>query len=206
MSTSKFENAHIILNPIAGGGKAKRIIPEIKDALTNHFDSGCQLHITKFPKEATKITRQLLIEKASMIVSVGGDGTVHEIVNGIFEKGVNIFPGCELGIINCGTGADLNKSLNLPESIADKIKLLTKPICTNIDIGVVSFTNKETRTEERYFINECQIGIGGSVVKGVSNTHKYLGGKLAFGTVTLKNALLYRTKKLKVTIDPKCQT
>lgn len=95
---------HIILNPTAGGGRAGRMIPVIKEVLTVRFAEAYEFQITNRPAEATQVTRRAIEEGARLIVAAGGDGTVQEIVNGFYQDRRLINPACVLGMINLGTG------------------------------------------------------------------------------------------------------
>ncbi len=109
---------NFIINPSAGGKdgrKIKKALPKIESRLV---ERGVEyvIHMTKCPNQATELTQMLINNGATDIIVVGGDGTLHEVLNGFsnFEK-VN------LGIIPCGTGNDFASALKLP---LDPIKAL----------------------------------------------------------------------------------
>ena len=85
------------------------------------------LTFTKEKNDAMVITREAIYNGASVIVVIGGDGTVNEVVNGFFIDGTPVKPFCELGIINCGTGGGYARTLNLPQPIENQIDLLLQP-------------------------------------------------------------------------------
>jgi YegS/Rv2252/BmrU family lipid kinase len=102
---------NFIINPKAGGKDGKKIkkaLPKLEKRL---IERGVDyiFHMTKRPNQATELTEMLINQGATDIVIVGGDGTLHEAINGFsnFEK-VN------MGIIPCGTGNDFASALNLP--------------------------------------------------------------------------------------------
>ena len=70
-----------------------------------------------------------------------------------------------------------------------------------MDIGSITYRDGCDESRTRLFLNECQAGIGGAVVKGVSMNHKLLGGTLAFGTVAARQAVCYKAKEFRVWID-----
>jgi len=61
------------------------------------------------------------MDGASMIIAVGGDGTINEVVNGFFLEGEPLNPLCELGIINCGTGGGFARTLNIQIQQCNKL-------------------------------------------------------------------------------------
>jgi len=195
------KKVHIIFNPTAGGGKANKLQSKIMVGIEKHFGKNYTLSETHYPCEATTLSRDAIIKGANLIIAVGGDGTIQEVVNGFCHNGVIINPLCELGIIDCGTGSGLAQSLGLPESIDDQISLIRNGEWSEIDVGQISFDNHCNEREERIFVSECQVGIGSAVVEGVQSTHKRLGGKLAFGSVALKKLFRYEGQNISLQFD-----
>lgn len=101
-----------IVNPTAGGKKGKRIKKAIERLQKRLEEKNIPytLHYTERPYHATELTRSLIENGATDIIVAGGDGTLHEVINGFsnFEK-------TALGIIPCGTGNDFATALDLPE-------------------------------------------------------------------------------------------
>ena len=100
----------LIVNPSAGkdGKKVNKTLPLIEKRL---LERGVPyvIHTTKMPKQATSLTETLIASGSTDIVVVGGDGTLHEVINGFSS-----FDKVNLGIIPCGTGNDFINSINLP--------------------------------------------------------------------------------------------
>ncbi len=197
------KTVHTIVNPIAGCGRTVRLIPKLLAEMERRFGTDCTMHTTRQPLEATDITRKSIMAGAKLIIVVGGDGTVQEAVNGFFEDRKLINPECELGILNYGTGKGLLQTLNLPLSLEEQLDLIAHSPGNPIDIGCIGYYDERGRKYERLFINECQVGIGGAVVTGVSMKHKYFGGTIAFGSVAVKQALFYKALNLTVEFDDK---
>lgn len=100
-----------IVNPTAGGKDGKKIkkaLPKIEKHL---LEKGVKyvIHMTKHVNQATEITDKLIKQGATCIVVIGGDGTLHEVINGFSN-----FDKVSLGIIPCGTGNDFASALGLP--------------------------------------------------------------------------------------------
>ena len=172
------------------------MIPKIKSSFFNKYNAKSELHITQKPNEAKEVVRLLLKKDNITIVAVGGDGTVHETINGFIEGGKNLNESCELAVIECGTGGDLSKSLQLPGSLEKQLSLIIQPGYQLLDLGCIEYMSQEGEKKMRYFLNESQVGIGGAVVKKVGDAHKYLGGKFAFGSVSLNHAILYKPRNI----------
>ncbi len=125
-----------IINPISGSRNHSQIIRNIHDYMEEHnFDY--EIHFTKQPGDATIIARSYTNEKNIIIYSVGGDGTLNEIVNGIAKSKI------KLGVIPAGSGNDFYRSL-----------LTSNRKNIKIDLGKVN---------DKYFINIASIGIDAEI-------------------------------------------
>jgi len=97
---------HLIYNPIAGKGKSKQLINQIIKYVTEN-NIEFILHETQFIGHAQKITHELTkANEPKALVVIGGDGTLHEVVNGIVD-----FNSTYLGILPCGSGNDFAESV-----------------------------------------------------------------------------------------------
>jgi YegS/Rv2252/BmrU family lipid kinase len=197
----KNPRCHVILNPTAGSGKAGREASRILAALRKSLGCGYTLYITRKPLDATAIAREVILDGAEFVVAVGGDGTIQEVVNGFFINGRLISLDCQLGIINTGTGHGFAQSLGLPADIEGQCEIVASGEARRLDIGRAFFANGNGEPGFRYFVNECQAGIGGVVVENVRSQHKRLGGTLAFGLKTLTAALGFPEPEITVSID-----
>jgi diacylglycerol kinase (ATP) len=192
---------HIILNPASGAGRTGKRQAEILALCDRHFGREYTLCITREPGEATDSARAAVIQGAQLVVAVGGDGTIQEVVNGFFSDGRPLNPDCTLGIIDAGTGHGFAQSLRLPGEIERQMELVAGQAYRRVDVGRASYADGDGRHKERYFVNECQAGIGGEVVKKVGTKNKRFGGTLAFGASTLAAALRYPNQVMTVQVD-----
>ena len=107
-----------IINPIAGGKhgkKTKKTVATIETYL-NRRGVKYNIHLTSYKGHAKDLTEKLIKDGATDIICVGGDGTLHEVVNGFCH-----FERANLGLIPCGTGNDFASALNIP---SDPVKAL----------------------------------------------------------------------------------
>lgn len=102
------EKILFIINPVAGGGRTKELVPLINSTMEDK-DMEYDIVFTTRPKEGTEIAEKGIDDGYTKIVAVGGDGTVNEIALGIIEKQKGT-----LGILPSGTGNDLARVLNIP--------------------------------------------------------------------------------------------
>lgn len=109
---------HIISNPTAGKNKAKKNLKTVQDVFTArgvHFE----VHISKCERDATRIVRELTQEGESDIIALGGDGTLHEVLNGIVDP-----TRCRLGLIPSGTGNDFAEKIGLPLDAEKAVEII----------------------------------------------------------------------------------
>ena len=191
---------HVILNPASAGGKTGVEQPHVMKALERSLGKNYSLCVTRRPLEATSSTRDAITNGCELIVAVGGDGTIQEVVNGFFSEGQLLNSSCQLAIICSGTGRGFAQSLGLPDKLDEQVEIVTDGETHSVDVGKVSFRRADGKTVERFFVNECQAGIGGIVVKGVGTSYKRLGGLAGFGLVTLSTALHHRAQSIEVAI------
>ena len=191
----------VIVNPSAGSGRAKKIAETLPRKAGEIFSGEINIKFTEERNHAAIIAREALKNGAEKIVAVGGDGTINEVINGFFENGKPVNPSCELGIISCGTGRGFANSMKLPDDIDQQIKILGKPGFRQIDIGLITYQDIHGARGERFFINECQTGIGSKVASVVGSKHKILGGKLAFGITATIQAIILKPLELNIVFD-----
>lgn len=155
----------VVLNPNAGGTIAKEKWPNIrKELIANKFSF--ELVKTKRPKHAIKLVEKKTKEGYKNIIAIGGDGTLHEVVNGIMQQ-QNI-PSNEilLAIISVGTGNDWIKTHNISSNYKEAIQQIIEGKTIKQDVGKIIFKNND-KEETRYFINSVGIGLDARVVQNI---------------------------------------
>ena len=110
-----------IVNPAAGGEKGKKILRTLSAIQERLMERKVQysIHYTAKKGDATLMTTDLIKRGATNIIVVGGDGTLHEVINGFTD-----FDKVNMGIIPCGTGNDFASALNIPFDPKDAIDLI----------------------------------------------------------------------------------
>lgn len=190
----------VVVNPASANGTTGRRWPEVAAALE---DAGTRYDytFTESPYHATAITANYLKDGYDLIISVGGDGTANEIVNGFFENGKLINEQAAVSFISTGTGRDLGRTIGTPAGIREAVNHIMKSDHRLIDVGKVSFTNKQDDWEVRYFINVAGLGLDGDTVARVNRTSKALGGFVSFLWGTVVSLLLYKNRQMRITVD-----
>jgi diacylglycerol kinase (ATP) len=139
-------------------------------------------------------------ESRPVVVAVGGDGTLNEVVNGFFRNGAPIPTTTKLAMVPVGTGGDFRRTLRIPLDARAAIDILKSGLVRRLDAGCVTYQTDEGATAVRHFINIADAGLGGDVVYRVNRGSKRLGAltyKLGSGLALLS----YKNKPMTVVID-----
>lgn len=192
---------YIILNPLAGAGRGKSAKPQIISALQKWCGENYVLLETAGKGDAIQLSRNLVEKGATLLLVVGGDGTINEVVNGLLSAQTPPASRCELGIINCGSGAGVAQTLELPESIPDQVELIFNTAAKPIDAGIMECRDENGAAVKRFFVNECQAGFSAAVVAGVGVAQKRFGGALAFGMVSVWQLFRYEATEMYTRVD-----
>lgn len=196
-----------IVNPRSGGGRTGRGWRVIAAALEKELGP-LRAHFTTTPSTprflpAAELTRKALKEGAQLVIAVGGDGTIDEVVNGFFENGTAINPEAHLAILNTGTGGDFRRTFDLPADLEGCIARIGAGTTKTIDLGRLTFVNEDGGEGVRYFNNIASFGLSGEVVRAVNRARfsKLFGGSFAFLWAMLTTSFLYRTKPVRLVSD-----
>lgn len=164
------KNKHfVIVNPIAGHGRAGKLFPSVRDELTRRgieFD----FHYTNEPMEAPDVAKMVIEHGFTRIVVMGGDGTINEVVNGMAEIGSEL----PLAVIPAGKGNDFARMSGIPLDPIAAIDLLLDGQPRPVDIGCVN--------DERYFVNGLGIGIDAQVARDVMRSKRSQGARAYLGS------------------------
>src|SRR3990170_1638220 len=186
-----FADTVFIVNPRSANGRTGRRWPRyerfFRAALRTPFD----VRRTQGPWHAADLARSAVQAGASTIVSVGGDGTLNEVLNGFLDgTGRPWNPDARIAVLSTGTGADFVRTLGVGREAADVAHRLNAGNTRMIDVGRCAFMTAGAR-RTRYFINVAEFGSGGAVVDRVNRTTKILGGRMSFLIAILRTLPRY---------------
>ncbi len=193
--------AHLIVNPVAGAGKSARQWPTILDYLQcNSFDFDSA--VTDAPGHATDLARSAARKGYELIVSVGGDGTVNEIVNGLYHS--ECMKHVMLGILNTGTASDYIRTLGIPRTFKDACQCLIKPRKFTVDIGVVEW-NKDNSLTKRIFVNFAGLGFDAEIVKATTQKYKVMGKTSSYLLGLFTTLAAYKNREATIIVGGKTE-
>jgi YegS/Rv2252/BmrU family lipid kinase len=189
-----------VVNPHSGNGKTGREWPRIS-TLAEEMLGPFATCLTEGPGDATALTKGSLLGGADLVVCVGGDGTLNEVINGFFADGGLIRKGAVLGFIPNGTGCDFARTFPAPSEIKPALQAIKNGSTRTIDLGRIRFRNHKGGTTIRYFHNIASFGMGGEVVERVNRASKACGPFVTFIWGTLLTLFNYKKKSVTISVD-----
>jgi len=145
----------IILNPMADMGNAWRIARDLRSITEQH--GGVDWSGTVYPGHAIDLAQQAGEQGYEMVIAVGGDGTVHEVVNGLMKIPEDKRP--VLGVVPAGSGNDFSHGIRASRIPTEALVHALEGEASTIDLGLM--TDEHGRKE--YFDNTLGIGFGANV-------------------------------------------
>ena len=181
-----------ILNPAAGRGKAKHIRAALQHAL-HQSSLDYSFFLTSGPGDATIIARNASAA-SSIVVAVGGDGTVNEVASGVVGSTAAMAVLCE------GSGNDFARIVNAPKHPDTLIELLKNPVIKKFDSGSIRLTHTDGSVTTRSFFNSVGLGFDAAVAKKVSSI-KWMRGIPLYLSALLHTIAGYQPHRLSVTMN-----
>jgi diacylglycerol kinase (ATP) len=189
-----------IVNPHAAMGALGRQWPHIR-ALSEERLGSFRSLLTSGPGGAREFARSEVLAGAKLIVCVGGDGTLNEIVNGLMNGKKPVREDVVVGFVPFGTGCDFRRSLGVPKDLRSAIEIIAQGHTDRIDVGRLTYEDHEGGTSVRYFHNVTSFGLGGEVDERVNGGNGRMGGFMSFLKATLISLLLYKKKSIRLRVD-----
>jgi diacylglycerol kinase (ATP) len=168
----------LVVNPRSGGGATGRSFEAMRPAIERAVGP-VEIATTERPGHGKDLAREGALAGHPLVVAVGGDGTLHEVVSGLMQAKTGGYgtsaDDVRLGIIAQGTGGDFRRTLGLEHRLDRYLEALTSGRERPIDVG--KFSGGGTTG---YFVNILSAGMGGLVDRYVADAPRVLGGKAAY--------------------------
>jgi len=190
----------VILNPHAGCGKGRRDKNKIISIL-NHSELSYSFHESEYAGHSFELAKDLAISGSTHFIVVGGDGTLNEIVNGIFCGKNNHCEPIVIGMIPVGTGNDWIRTFGIPDHYQKAMDIILKRKTVVQDVGRIEYL-EQGRNIGRFFVNIAGFGFD-AMVATRANKLKYNGfsGLRVYIESFLWSYLKYNADKTIVVID-----
>lgn len=193
---SQYGTITLICNSRSGNGGVGKALPEVEKHLKLR-ELPYEVFHTERAGHATLLAREALERGSRFLVAVGGDGTVHEVVNGMIENDQAVNPDAVLGVVAAGSGCDFIKTFGIPSMPAHAVSHLDGDGSFSIDIGKVTFMKDGVETV-RYFPNIAEVGMGAATVGKAARMPRWFGPTIYFFAFWLT---LFKHKAANVVVD-----
>ncbi|ESR58204.1 Sphingoid long-chain bases kinase 2 [Citrus sinensis] len=203
-SSSRRRDLVFVVNPRGASGRTgkewKKLLPYLRSRLS--VDCNICESLTSGPSHAIDITREAIKEGADAVIAVGGDGTLHEVVNGFFSAGKLVTNhnresahSTALGLIPLGTGSDFARTFGWRNDPYEAVERIAKGVRSWVDVGVI---NGETG-EPHYFINVADLHLSAKAGYYASRYKRF--GNLCYVIGALQAFMGHRNQDLRVKVS-----
>ena len=185
-----------IVNPKAGGHRSYKRWPSLQQELDKAGIS-YQARITEYKHHAGSIVHDALSAGYRKFVVVGGDGTVNELVNGLFQQSQYDISECMITVMPWGTGNDWAAYYSLPARIRPFVDMLQSPNFHWQDVGRVTYTDEHQKQSHYYFVNFVGAGYDSYTLEQMSSGG---GNRLSYFYHVLKSLHTYQAPEFTLSI------
>lgn len=192
----------VIVNPIAGSGKGLDDYPLISKLLRDN-NIKCEAVFTEHKCHATELTVSAIDAGFRHIIVIGGDGTLHEVVNGIYIQKSAAPEDVTIAMISVGTGNDWIRMLGIPRRYSEAIRAIREGYTFLQDVASVEYEESHYR-QVRYMANVAGIGFDAAVIRRLQNqnTKKHLG-KTSYLWSLVRSFFSHKSTGVKIWVDDK---
>lgn len=185
------EELLLLANPASGSGAGARTLPRLEVALR---DAGIphRTWVTEAAGDGFRLGRRAAEEGVQRVLCVGGDGTIHEVVNGLLAAGGQL---PEVGVMPLGTGNDFYRIVGAPKDIAGVIGVLRHGQVRRVDVGRVSWDG-----QERFFVNLMGVGLDVEVLLRRERV-RWLSGMAQYLAALATAIVRYRPIEVEVEVE-----
>jgi len=191
----------VILNPNSQGGRTGKHAEDIA-LVVERYLGPIELVQTNAPRHATELARSATIDGRKKLVVVGGDGTMHEVVNGVMAAGGDPEQRPTIGLVGQGTGGDFRKTLGIEHHLEKYCLALASRRHRSVDVMRMTYRDRAGDATSGYCVNILSAGMGGLVDEYVAASDKRFGGTAAYLSASARALLNNEVGRLMVTLDP----
>jgi len=190
----------ILVNPNAGNRKIQRDWPGIEKKLRNsnlEFD----FVLTERPLHAIELTAKAITEGYRKFITIGGDGTLNEVVNAIFDQTSVAYSEFLVGLIPVGTGNDWGRMFKIPRNYPEAIKTIMENKTSVQDVGLISYF-QDDQPQHRYFVNIAGMGFDAMVAQKTNKQKEQgKGNALSYFYNLFTSIFEYQPRFIQIDID-----
>ena len=156
--------AFVVFNPNAAGGRTGRDWQQIEDALEKIFPL-MSFFVTTAPAQAAAVVRDALRDGHMDIVAVGGDGTIHEALNGFFDRGMALAPDAVFSFVHSGHDSALCRRFGIAPGWPAGVAHLAQARIHKRSVGRLTCVSERGGTVTRFFLGGASLGLSARVAR-----------------------------------------
>jgi YegS/Rv2252/BmrU family lipid kinase len=185
-----------LVNPASSNGSTGRRWPELARRAAAAGLDGATL-FSERQGHLAELAREAALDGAELLVVVGGDGSVNEVVNGL--AGLGRQPA--VAVVPRGTGWDFSRTFGIPRKIDDAVQIALQGDVRTIDLGRASYRAWDGSDATAWFANVASAGMSGAIAKRANETTKALGGKASYLWATFAVFSGWEATEIEVAVD-----
>jgi len=185
-----------LVNPASANGSTGRRWPELARRAAAAGLEGATL-FSERQGHLAELAREAALDGAELLVVVGGDGSVNEVVNGL--AGLGRQPA--VAVVPRGTGWDFSRTFGIPRKIDDAVQIALQGDVRTIDLGRASYRAWDGSDATAWFANVASAGMSGAIAKRANETTKALGGKASYLWATFAVFSGWEATEIAVAVD-----
>lgn len=190
-------HAVFVVNPASANGATAREWPDLA-AAARAAGLAVEERMTEAPGHAAELAREASMNGADVVVAVGGDGTVHEVVNGLVGPGGAPFGTAALGVVARGTGRDFIRSHAIPAKPREALRVVADGRIRRVDLGEVA---TDADPEGTRFANAASAGVTAAIAARANGMTKRFGGTPTFLVAAVQGFRAWRNTPIHVQVD-----
>jgi len=200
MAAINSEQWCVIANLTAGGGAVKKQWPAIEAALKAGLPVG-QVWFTEYPKHAIELVEKAVETGFRRLIAVGGDGTNHEVANGIMMQQIIASQALTYALLPVGTGNDWARMYGIPRALKPWLEMVQAGETRFQDAGKVEYQENDGRNNLRYFVNVAGMAYDAFVVQYAESRRSPGAGRFYYLLMILWCLFRYRHVKSRIQYD-----
>lgn len=188
----------LIVNPRSGGGLSEAAWARAARAIAEGLGP-FEARMTERAHHARTLAADAARAGKRLVIAVGGDGTLNEVVNGLMDAGAP--EETAFALIPRGTGGDFRRTIDGAEDLCEAARRIREGTRRKIDVGRVRYKGDDGLDHTCHFLNVSSFGFSAAVANRANRSSKRLGPRAAFLGATVRTLLGHDNVEVEVTLD-----
>ena len=184
-----------LVNPASGNGSTGERWADLAHVAAERGLTG-NAFFSERPGHLAELARAAADDGARLLVAVGGDGTLHEVANGVADR-----DDVEVAVVMRGTGMDFARTYRIPTKPRDAFDVALHGRTQTIDLGRATYRSWGGSEASEYFVNVGSVWMSGAVARRANTRSKALGGKPTFFLTLVEVFFQWRNVAMRVRVD-----